>query len=106
MSEILIWLLITLASFGGGAWFGTSQQKKKCDKEVIQRLTVANTIQAEMSNKIDSLQKLPAKVDTVIETVKIIEYKTDTLILIAKETFLNTDSIKKDVRYLKEVVTP
>jgi len=106
MSSILIALLIALGSFGGGVAVGVSQQKKKCDKTVIELLTDAQAVQTEMNAKIDSLQNLPAKVDTVIEVVKEIEYKTDTLILIAKETLLNTDSIKSDVRYLKEVLTP
>ena len=106
MSSFLIGLLVALAGFGGGAWLGVSQQKKKCDRTVVELLTEAQRVQSEMAAKIDSLQNLPAKVDTVIEVVKEIEWKTDTLILTSKEILLNTDSIKKDVRYLKEVLTP
>lgn len=98
MAEIIIALLIAAASFGGGAWVGASQQKKKCNKELTEIVKESNLRTIEMSAKIDSLQNLPAKVDTLIFHTETIIEKTDTLILIAKETLLNTDSIKFELR--------
>ena len=84
--------------FGGGAWLGTSHQKKKCDAEVVNLLTEAQKVQGEMLAKVDSLQNLPAQVDTLIIHTETIIEKADTLILIAKDTYLNTDTIKKEMR--------
>ena len=98
MIEFLVGLLVAVASFGGGFLAGTSKQKKKSEAEILEILTEAQIVRLEMLSKIDSLQNLPAKIDTVIfEVEKIIE-KTDTLILTSKEILLNTDTLKSELR--------
>lgn len=120
MSSILVALLIALGSFGGGVAVGVSQQKKKCNKELTEIVKESNLRTIEMLAKIDSLQgyadTLNLKADSLLRNTAVLNDKldslqnlppkVDTLIFTSKEILLNTDTIKKDVRYLKEVLTP
>lgn len=106
MAEAIIALLLI-----GGSFFGGSQyQKNKCDQElqeVLEQSSVKiDSVKTDLNLanlKLDSLQSLPAKIDTVIEVQTTIVERTDTLILINKEILLNTDTIKHELReYIKK----
>jgi len=104
-------IIVALTLLFGGAFAGSSYQKNKCDKELQEVLEKSSLQLDSLDNhlmianlKLDSLQSLPAKVDTVIKFQTQIIERTDTLILVNKEILLNTDTIKSELReHVKKV---
>ena len=98
-------ILIIALSFGGGFFTSKTLKNKKAIQTIEQQhkdLKKLYTLSEEMTAKIDSLQSLPAKVDTVVKVVTRVEKSVDTLILLNKDIFLNVDTIKKEVREVKD----
>ena len=101
MAELIIGLLL----LGGGLFGGSAYQKNKCDQElqeVLEQSSVKiDSVKTDLNLanlKLDSLQSLPAKIDTVIEVQTKIVERTDTLILINRDILMNTDTIKNELR--------
>lgn len=106
--DILTLVFIIALSMGGGYIGAKKKHLKDIERlkieqsEIIEKLEIEAIGRAKrLQLSIDSLQALPAKVDTVVVTVTRVEQKTDTLILISKDILLNTDTIKQEVRRLQ-----
>lgn len=97
-------IVVIIGIFVGGFFTGQQVASRKCDKRMFHVEQQASKERAVILAKVDSLQKLPAKVDTVIQVVTKIEHKTDTLILLNYRIFENTDTIKNELRNLRHEV--
>lgn len=103
--EAIIYIIIALGlSFGGGTYFGYSKSKKHSDKMILQIHEENKLNNERLTEKIDSLQGLPAKVDTILVFQEKIVQKTDTLILTSKKILDNTEIIKEDVKDIKAML--
>lgn len=104
MEAVVIGIIALALSFGGGTFLGYSKAKKHSDKIILQIHEDQQVNNARMTAKLDSLQSLPAKVDTVIVNTELIIERTDTLILTNKKILDNTEVIKADVREIKNTL--
>lgn len=115
MSTIIAILISVGVSFGGGYLVGGKLQKNKARKEV-RRLMVENKQNVEkLLVRVDSLKRVPAQLDSVtlllinsraelsnvslkLDSLQKLPEKVDTLILVNKDIYLNTDTIKNELR--------
>jgi len=113
MKMSLTAILISLAlSFGGGYYVGTTKQKARSDVLIEQSKLEIDKV----SIKLDSLRNVPAQLDSVtsllissraelsnvslkLDSLQKLPKKVDTLILVNKDIYLNTDTIKKELRH-------
>ena len=104
METLLGILIALLLGFGGGATGGVIYTKKLQNNELNNKIELQLLELVDANAKLDSLQSLPAKVDTVYKITTEIQIKTDTLILTSKKILDNTEEIKADVKELKKVI--
>ena len=104
METILAFFIALVLGLGGGAAGGVHFAKQKQNAELNAKIDLQHTQLIDANAKLDSLQALPAKVDTVYKVVTKIEERTDTLILVSKEILDNTKEIKADVKDMKKVI--
>ncbi len=98
--DLLIGIIIAIVSFGGGALTGVHYTNKTKNNELHAKIDLQRAELIEANAKLDSLQHLPAKIDTVEKIIVKTEIKIDTLILTNKRILDNTEEIKKDVKTL------
>lgn len=96
--DIIAGFIFFALTFGGGYFTGQYRQKQLSKNEVAE-LVRENQIKIDqLQIRIDSLRSVPAKIDTIVKYIPKIVERTDTLILISKDTYLNTDTIKLELR--------
>ena len=103
--DVIIGVLISIIiGVGGGGTAGFFIGKQYGNRGVELQLNRQAVDLSRANAKLDSLQALPAKVDTIVEKITLVEVKTDTLILISKQILDNTETIKQDVKTIKQAV--
>ena len=103
----MIKLLIAIIIAGGGYFAGSHVQKKKCRTQTELLLLKNDKLLNDLTDlaiSFDSLKTLPPKVDTIIEVVTDIQIKIDTFVLIGKNVLANTDTIKHEIRELRNEI--
>lgn len=106
MEWVIIALMLLLS--GGGFTGGYFAGKNKCNKEtreIIERTQIQyDSIQSSLAVSrimLDSLQGLPAKVDTVQVVVTRTEHKIDTIVLLSVDMLRGIKEIKDDTDTIK-----
>ena len=100
MAEIIIGLILLFGGGVAGNQLGKSKEAKKAAAK--QELIIGDLHAANV--KLDSLARLPAKVDTIKTVTTRTEVKVDTLVLLNSKVLRNTELLLKDTKEIKDSI--